>query len=109
MAVVGGLLVNGMIAMTISMYKKKPKVSQVRPYRERQQELMAFIRYYVAETGAFPTQARISRQMEWASLETARHALERLVVTGDLRRERVGNGYRYEIVERKTGNREEGT
>lgn len=66
---------------------------------------MAFLRYYVSETGSFPTKARIARQFGHRNHQSARETLERLVAEGHLTRiaeKRSGNnyGWRYELAER---------
>ena len=71
--------------MSVNMIKRK-RVQAERPYRDRQAEVLMYIRRCVDATGKFPTKAAITRAMGARSQQAARDMLERLTIAGHLNR-----------------------
>jgi SOS-response transcriptional repressor LexA len=73
-----------------------------RPYRERQEEAMAYIRRSIEATGKFPTKTSLARSLGMRSPQSAREMLERLMISGYLRRKRIPKvGWMYEVTEKE--------
>lgn len=64
----------------------RKRIQAERPYRDRQAEVMMFIRRCLDATGKFPTKAAIQRAMGAKSPSAARDMLERLTIAGHLNR-----------------------
>lgn len=69
--------------MSIRMHAKR---TVTRPHRERQAEALTYIRRCVEATGKMPTKNGLARALGMRSPSSAREMLERLTISGHLRR-----------------------